>query len=177
MALVWHRVDAPRKKIYTLRTKAINPELTNWLTDESGNMIAKSGRVEGDRAPVEVQSSNPQIDSLNTAFKGGAGNSIAALESQIASHLRGSIAYSIVHANGTACVIRPRDYVNGDVMYSLLRREFKILRNSFGAPLNVPVAKVTEYVCRSGTCVSELHETFGSPYQSFTRFPVSHFES
>lgn len=33
-------------------------------------------------------------------------------------------------------------------MYSLLRREYEIPRNSC-APLNVLVAKVTEYVCRS----------------------------
>jgi len=42
-------------------------------------MIA-SDQIEGDRALVEVRSSNPQIESLNTDFKEGvepAGNSIA----------------------------------------------------------------------------------------------------
>jgi len=51
----------------------------NWLTDKWSYMIA-SGQVEGYRILVEVRSSNPQIESLNTDFKGGvepAGNSIA----------------------------------------------------------------------------------------------------
>lgn len=50
------------------------------------------GQVERDRALVEVRGSNPQIESLNTAFKGGVeatGNSIAtraAFACSLASH-------------------------------------------------------------------------------------------